>query len=450
MTRTNYKLVCTYCAHVFDDDGFVLECPKSHGPALLRTVYVSSRLQYEDAGDGIYRYNCWLPAVNRLAKPGRLATFRSERLARSLGLHRLWISFSGYWPTRGATLATATFKELEAYGVLSRVPRPDLPIPVVASAGNTAAAFARTCSENRIPCLLVLPKNGIKRMVFPELLASCVKTVCVTGRADYGDAIALAEVISREEGFFCEGGVRNVGRRDGMATAMLNAVETIGHLPDYYFQAIGSGAGAIAAHEAATRLVQDGRFGDTVPRLMLSQNSPFTPIYDSWRRGLRELVDFGEGDPRTRTKAILATVLSNRRPPYAIPGGIFDVLTESQGDMFAVDNVEARQAMRMFERCERIDIDAAAGVALAALIKAAASHKISRDSTILLHVTGGGFRLKTSEAKMVAVSPDLEVSPEEFGTLSVVDKIRGLFAKECKPERGSPNRSSSNARMHAV
>ncbi len=49
------------------------------------------------------------------------------------------------------------------------------------------------------------------------------------------------------------------------------SVETIGQLPDYYFQAIGSGAGAIAAWEAATRLVEDGRFGCTVPSLMLSQ-----------------------------------------------------------------------------------------------------------------------------------------------------------------------------------
>jgi cysteate synthase len=287
-------------------------------------------------------------------------------------------------------------------------------------------------------------------MLFPDRLSSCVKIVCVTGSADYGDAVALAEVISQEEGFFCEGGVRNVGRRDGMATVMLNAVETIGHLPDYYFQAIGSGAGAIAAHEAATRLVQDGRFGGSVPRLMLSQNSPFTPIYDSWRRGLRELVDFGKGDARTRTKAILATVLSNRRPPYGIPGGIFDVLTESQGDMFAIDNLEARQAMGLFERFEGVDIDPAAAVALAALIKAAASHRISRDATILLHLTGGGFRLKASEARMVAASPDLEVSPEEFGTPSVIDKIRALFAKERKPFRRGSNGGSINAHMHAV
>jgi hypothetical protein len=51
---------------------------------------------------------------------------------------------------------------------------------------------------------------------------------------------------------------------------------------------------------------------------------------------------------------------------------------------------------------------------------------------------------------MVAASPDLEVSPEEFGTPSVIDKIRALFAKERKPFRRGSNGGSINAHMHAV
>ena len=42
---------------------------------------------------------------------------------------------------------------------------------------------------------------------------------------------------------------------------ILSAVTTIGRIPDYYFQAVGSGTGAIAAWEANMRLIEDGRFG---------------------------------------------------------------------------------------------------------------------------------------------------------------------------------------------
>jgi len=38
---------------------------------------------------------------------------------------------------------------------------------------------------------------------------------------------------------------------------------TIGRIPDFYFQAIGSGTGAIAAWEANLRFLADGRFGST-------------------------------------------------------------------------------------------------------------------------------------------------------------------------------------------
>ena len=450
MMRNKYKLVCTSCAKVFEDDGYVLDCPNSHGPALLRTVYVSRNLECEEGSEGIYRYNCWLPTVHRLSKPSSVATFRSERLAVSVGLPNLWITFSGYWPKRGARLATGTFKELEAYGVLSRIPIPRLRIPVIASAGNTAAAFARACSRNRRPCLLIVPKDGMERMVFSSRLKTSVKIVCLTGGADYSDAIALAEAVAKKPGFFLEGGVRNVGRRDGMATALLHAVETVGHLPDYYFQAIGSGAGAIAAHEGAKRLVEDGRFGSKVPRLMLSQNSPFTPIHDSWKRGKREFIDLENGDDtRTRAKAILAMVLSNRRPPYSIPGGVFDVLTESHGDMFAVENAEVREAMELFDTCEGVDIDPAAAVALAALIKAVALRRIERDATVLLHITGGGFRLRT-EARMVAALPDLEISFAELGSSSVVERISGLFLEEPTSLRGRPARESVGSSSYSA
>ncbi len=83
----------------------------------------------------------------------------------------------------------------------------------------------------------------------------------------------MAAVTSRS--FFAEGGAKNVARRDGMATTMLSAATTIGEIPDYYFQAVGSGTGAIAAWEANMRLIGDGRFGETVMKLMVSQNHPF-------------------------------------------------------------------------------------------------------------------------------------------------------------------------------
>jgi cysteate synthase len=405
----------------------MLECPGLHPPSLFSTVYSSQRLVCDEKEEGIYRYRCWLPVSNQLAGAGRPLTYKSERLSSVLGLPNLWITFSGYWPERGATLETATFKELEAYGVLSRIRMCGSQVLVVASAGNTAAAFARVCSENDIRCLIVVPASGMRNMQLARRLGSSVKIVSLTANADYSDAIAFAYAISHREGFLWEGGAQNVGRRDGAGTAMLNAVEAIGALPDYYFQAIGSGVGAIAAHEAAKRLVHDSRLNRTLPRLMLSQNLPFAPVFDSWRRGRRELIEIDRGGARVCTREIVATVLSNQRPPYTVGGGIFDALRESRGDMFAVGNDDVRRSMRLFEGCEDIDIDPAAGVALAALSETVRTNQINPAATVLLHITGGGYCKRASRRKLMTALPNLEIPLRELCTEAAVTNACDLF-----------------------
>lgn len=428
VAQVHYQLSCPQCGLMLADDGFLLKCPIAHDPALLTSRYASRKFNVDLRAEGLERYRCWLPGGNRPTQAAGTVTYKSERLNSILRLPNLWIAFSGYWPERDAALATATFKELEVCGVLSRLPRRDFCALVVASAGNTAAAFARGCSVNEVPCLIVVPARGMEKMRFAGKLRRCVKVVCLTGGAAYSDAIALAEHISRKSGFVSEGGVKNVGRRDGMATAMLNAVEAIGKLPDYYFQAVGSGAGAIAAHEAAKRLVEDSRFGCVLPRLMLSQNLPFTPLYDSWKQGKREFIETEPDVGRSLTDKIVASVLSNQRPPYSIVGGVFDVLNESGGEMFAVSNDQALRAMRVFEECEGIDIEPAAGVALASLTQAVDSKQINLEATVLLHITGGGAVRRASSEKLCPTSADLELSLAELGTDAALNRCWSLFA----------------------
>jgi cysteate synthase len=427
MTKRHYQIKCYACESSFNDDGKVLECSASHAPALLSTQYAEQRFDPDAQAEGIYRYWKWLPVVNNLRGSQRTATYRSERLCRQTGLPNLWIAFNGYWPEKGALLESATFKDLEAYTALARLPESD-EVLVVSSAGNTAAAFARACSLNHQRCLIVVPESGLQRMQFPEPLDPCVKIVSLIGFTDYYDAIMLANSVSKEAGFVSEGGVKNVARRDGLGTTMLSAAETIGRLPDYYFQAIGSGAGAIAVNEAARRLIADGRFGDTLPRLMLSQNVPFAPIYLSWKSQRRELVHVEAEDGKRQIMQIAAHVLSNRQPPYGIRGGVYDVLTETGGDMMVADNSETLNASRLFEESEGIDIDPAAAVAFATLLKVAQCGQIARDAHVLLNITGGGWYQLARDKKLIPARPDLQVDGSEAATRECVEKVLTLFA----------------------
>jgi cysteate synthase len=423
----HYGLRCRGCDERFDDDGLILECPTKHEPALLVPEYKDKQFEPAAHAEGMFRYRKWLPGTRILSGAGSSVTYKSEKLNRIIGLSNVWVVFNGYWPERGATLETTTFKELEAWAVLSRIPDRHEGVLTIASAGNTAAAFARACSLNKIPCLIIVPEAGLSNLQFPDAIDPCVKIVSLTGFTDYCDAITLANRVSQINGFFPEGGVKNVAKREGLGTTMLNAVETIEQIPDYYFQAIGSGAGGIAACDAAKRLVDDGRFGGKLPRLMLSQNLPFVPIYMSWKSGRRELVEISEDDGKKQIQQVAAHVLSNRRPAYSCKGGIFDALSETQGDMYTADNLETLHAKQLFEETEGIDIDPAGAVAFATLLKAARYNGIEKDALVLLNITGGGRHRQQLNKKLVMAQPVLELDEKEILLDESLEKIAGLF-----------------------
>jgi cysteate synthase len=399
-----------------------------HEPALLSAEYKDERFQPDTHAEGIYRYRKWLPGTRLLSGVCSSVTYKSEQLNHIIGLSNVWVVFNGYWPEQGATLETTTFKELEAWAVLSRIPEQQEGVLVVASAGNTAAAFARACSLNELPCLIIVPEAGLSNLRFSDVLDPCVKIVSLTGFTDYFDAITLANRVSRIDGFFPEGGVKNVAKREGLGTTVLNAVETLGQIPDYYFQAIGSGAGAIAAYDAAKRLADDGRFGKKPPRLMLSQNLPFVPIYMSWKSNRRELIEISDDDGKKQIQQIAAHVLSNRRPAYSVRGGIFDALTETQGDMLTADNFEAIHAKQLFEETEGIDIDPAGAVAFASLLKAARDGGIEREALVLLNITGGGRHRQQMEKKLIAARPTLELDEKEILLDETLERLVDLFS----------------------
>ncbi|MFI6374273.1 cysteate synthase [Streptomyces sp. NPDC050546] len=397
--KRHYSVVCAACGTRYEDDGLILECPAPHEPAFLRTEY---RAPCADSADtGLFRHAGLLPVARTFPDVGGPVVHPAGRLGRLLGLRRLWVAFSGYWPERGAFLTTGTFKELEAYTVLGRLPEA-APVLVVASAGNTAAAFAWAATLHRVPVLIVVPASALERLRLPGPLDTRVRVVALDGTATYNDAIACADRLARLPGHHPEGGCRNVGRRDGLGTVMLAAAQALGRLPEVYVQAVGSGAGAIAAHEAALRLCGDTDGSPSrVPRVLMCQNTPYAPLSHAWRGGT--------GPAPGRAVDVIAPELTNCRPPFAVRGGVRDVLRESGGEVLEADNEAALAAMALFEQTEGIDIEPGAGVALAALAEAARTGRVGRDELVLLNITGGGRARLSHDVSLAPAEPWLRV-----------------------------------------
>ncbi len=407
-----YRLRCVSDRSV--QPAYSLVCP--HDNSLLRADYRVKQIKPKSL-PGIWRFLDWLPVQGIIAKAqGGPVTYRSHGLARELGLESLYISFNGYWPERGARMPTCSFKDLEAAPTMQMLQeRGDRPCLVVASAGNTARAFAHVALLTGQPLLLFVPEkaldrmwttlpagsgNGAGKMSVADISECSGNVTLMAVQGDYYDAIQIAEKVQSLPGFAPEGGARNIARRDGMGTVMLDGSLTLQRMPDHYFQAVGSGTGGISAWEAALRLKEDGRFGSFLPRLHLAQNLPNAPIYCAWK-GIEHEAPCSD---------MFDDVLFNRKPPYAIPGGVRDALQETCGEVYGITDSQAAAAKKLFEQSEEIDILNAPAIAMAALEQAVKAGSIDPKDIILLNITGGGIARIKEEHTLRRIEPQITIS----------------------------------------
>ena len=381
-----YLLSCPVCHGRFEDT-YQLTCPSGCN-SLLRADYSAKQLTQRNL-PGMFRFSDWLPVKNYLPTHASPICFQSSGLAGYLGLTDLWIGFSGYWPERSAFVTSGSFKEFEALPTYIRLRERASGVILVASAGNTGRAFAQVSTETGQPVIVVVPMKARER-IWTSKPAEHLLLITVEG--DYTDAITLGNTLCALPGIYPEGGARNIARRDGMGTVMLEGAVVMGRMPDWYIQAVGSGTGGIAAWEASLRLQNDGRFGAVLPRLLLLQNEPFIPMARAWEADRRNILpDIDMPDAQDSIAKVHADVLTNRAPPYGIVGGVYDALKATNGIMETVDSKESCEAGELFLELEGIDLDPAAAVCVAGLIKTVRSRTIRPDAKILLNITGGGY-----------------------------------------------------------
>ncbi|MCP5054486.1 MAG: cysteate synthase [bacterium] len=405
-----YILECLECGNRYES--YRTHCEKGCN-ALLRGRYETSVFKPSNE-TSMFKFIDRLPCQQAVDTTIGPVVYKSDGFARKLGLKNLYIGFNGYWPEKGARNMTGTWKDYEALPTLACFRENGLHSIILASAGNTARAFAYAATVLDMDTYIVIGDRVLDRMWLPTgKNTHRVHIIAVKDCGDYYRAIELKNNISSAFHIPPEAGVRNIARRAGMGTVMLEAARVMGTLPHHYFQAVGSGTGGISVHEAALELLQTDTFKNNgIPRLHLAQNDPFTPIYDAWemKKTIEPYVDI-DGQI-ARINELHADVLANRNPPYSPRGGVHDVLVESNGNMYKVTNREAIDAGRLFEETEGIDIVPAASVCAATVINVVKSGRVGPDEVILMNITGGGMKKLKNDYHWTQLEPDIVIKNE--------------------------------------
>jgi len=400
-----YQLKCLKTNQLLNDE-YTLHHADN---ALLQSVY-HQPLEVQDV-EGMWQFEDWLPVSQANELVAGTLTYKAEALGEALGLSNLWVTFHGYWPEKGGLCPTGSFKDLEAVPTIQRLRDHGITGVICASAGNTARAFAHYCGLTDTPLIVIVGEEHAQRLwLRKDHPSESVRLVVLKG-GDYADAKGVAKRLAqRLDEWVLEGGVHNVARRDGMGSLMLDAAFTIGQLPDHYFQGIGGGPGPIGTHEMATRLVDEGVFDGPVPRQHVSQNVEHSPIHNAWQAGRDHLVDEDFPDEEVD---VYSDLLLNAAPAYGQTGGVHDILDDSDGQTYVVEQPVAEAAKSLFEATEGIDILPPGAIALASLQEAIEIGEVEEEDCVVLNISGGGTQRLKQDLDTEAVQPWLMVEASQ-------------------------------------
>ncbi|MBE8539116.1 pyridoxal-phosphate dependent enzyme [Geoglobus acetivorans] len=386
-----YALHCPMCGRQFRDNGFTLRCPDGCN-SIVRTTYFD---KLRPQGVGLWRYINHLPVRSPLSYGDYPAILKSEEYS-SMYESEIYLIINGYSPDFNVRMKTCTFKEIEAIVSLKYAEEWGKNI-TLASVGNTATAFLELGKYVEDTSVVLFVPEKVFDCTFEIERSENVSLVMVKG--GYSRATELAQRFARaRDGWEYEGGGLNFARRDGLATFAYAFFERFGFVPDMYVQAVGSGTGVIAFYEGMKRL------GVMPPSMVIAQNSPFTPIVDSWLQRTEKIPEY----PFDPLEAIYAKVLSNKKPLYEHKGGLFDILTETKGQAVSITDSEAKKAGKLFKKTCGFSLFPAAEVAMAVLDKIDLNGK-----RILINITGSGLDNLKKDFKVRKPKPDYVVEGEE-------------------------------------
>ena len=375
---SEWHLECSSCEHVASGRAVASVCPRCGQPLLVRYDSPWPSRESVSARWDMWRYRGVLPIDDTEAPvslgEGVTPLIDMPRLARELGIERLWVKDEGRNPT-------ASFKARGMSAAVTRARALGAPGLVVPTAGNAGAALAAYGAAASLPVRVFAPATT-PRPILDTVRAMGAHLDLVDGHI--GDAGKRSRAFAEEHGWFDMSTLREPYRIEGKKTMGIELAEQLDwRLPTHIVYPTGGGTGLIGMWKVFTEMRDGGWLlaDTTFPQMISAQAEGCAPIVRAFERDEDSATPWE--NPETHASGL------------RVPGPLGDrlilrAIRESEGMAAAVsEEVIARDTLRL-SRATGIDAAPEGGCALGVLDLLVRDGRVPRDSQVLLFNTGSG------------------------------------------------------------
>ncbi|MHC5614794.1 MAG: threonine synthase [Nostoc sp.] len=389
-------------------------CELCFGPLEVKYDYSALRLTVSretiQAGpNSIWRYRPFLPvATDNVIDVGTGMTplVRSHRLARRLGLNKLYIK------NDAVNMPTLSFKDRAVSVALTRARELGFTTVSCSSTGNLANSTAAIAAHAGLDCCVFIPADLEAGKILGSLIYS--PTVMAV-QGNYDQVNRLCSEIANTHGW----GFVNINLRpyysEGSKTLAFEVAEQLGwELPDHVVVPLGSGSLFTKLYKGFNEFVEIGLVEGKKVRFSGAQAEGCSPIAQAFKEG-RDFIK--PVKPNTIAKSI--AIGNPADGIYAV-----ELAQKTGGNIESVNDAEIIDGIKLLAETEGIFTETAGGTTVAVLKKLVEAGKIDPDETTVLYITGNG--LKTQEALQGYVGEPLTIDAKIDSFERALERSRTL------------------------
>jgi threonine synthase len=376
-------LTCHLCGASFPAEALWV-CSECLGPLEVTYDYAAirntiSRELIESRPKSLWRYLELLPVEEPKTgfNSGFTPLVRATRLARELGVAEVFIKDDS------VNHPTFSYKDRVVSVAATRAVELGFPVFACASTGNLAGSVAAHAARLGLPCYVFIPHDLEPNKI---LGAAIYKPTVVAVEGNYDDVNRLCTQIADRYGW----GFANINLRsyyaEGAKTMGFEIVEQLGwRYPDHIVSPVAGGTLLPRIYKGLRELKEVGLVSGKLPRIHAAQPTGSAPVVRALEQGL-EYPD--PVKPNTIAKSL---AIGNPADGFQV----VKVVNETGGSGAMVSDDEILDAIQLLASTEGIFTEPAGGTTVAATRALIQKGAIKPGDSVVICVTGNGF--KTAE-----------------------------------------------------